>query len=193
MKSLLPILPVFTLVAIALPASAQSGTTSTLKDEEKLSSPTPVGLLANQNAASMTTHRTFKDNDGAKTVTKTTTRIGVAVPQYGYGYPVPYPVPYPYPVYGYPSPYPNNTIVGAPLTQPSFSWEKPAYVTSIPLGTRYYGGYPYPPAYCPPPAPVYYPPYPHYGYGYGYNQSSSVNLSIGNSNFRFNYGSTVRR
>jgi hypothetical protein len=116
---------------------------------------------------------------------------GYSAPAYPYPYPAyGYPVPYPYPAYGYPAPYPYpypaNTITSAPIAPPQYSWERPAYITSVPLGTTYYynNGRPHP-----------YPNYPNYynypPYGYGYTQSSNASVSIGNNNFRLKVGSST--
>lgn len=104
-------------------------------------------------------------------------------PAYGYpAYPAPYGYPAPYPAYGYPAyPYPSNTITSAPLA-PNYTGQNPAYITSIPLGTRYYSNGP---VNCP---PGYYNNYPSYGYGYGSRQTANASVTYSTGNVRVKVG-----
>ena len=102
---------------------------------------------------------------GANTTSSSTAIYGNPYGYNGYhngGYP---------PAYGYSYPgtvnnnyyYPAQPSSG-PLSPPSYSWEKPTWITNIPIGGGYANNYPngYGYGYGAPPV------YPGYGYGYGY-------------------------
>lgn len=105
--------------------------------------------------------RRWREGDRNDNVRRGTTYYVPAVPYYPYPYAAPT-----YNNYYYPE-QPTTTVV----SPPHFSWSHPPTITSIPLGTTYYGGYPAP-AYPNYPAPAYGYPAPAYGYPaaptYGY-------------------------
>ncbi len=155
-----------------------------------ISAPTEADLAAAQAVAGGATANASDRTRGGRDNRNDRIRGGTIY----YGPAVPY-YPYPYPAPGINNYYfpaqPSTTVIG----RPNYAWEKPVTITSIPLGTTYYGGYPAPvypgcPSY-PAPAYGYGYPAPNYGYPapvYGYSGYPGVPFPYGTTTYIYGSG-----